>query len=325
MNLFRLSCLALISATLACISLPAAAQSTSFPTRSVRLVVGFPPGAGNDLIARAVANRLAEIWKQPVVVENRPGASGSIGADTVARAAPDGYTLLLVGSSHLIHAAMSQKLPYRAVEDYTPVSVVGTGQLVLEINKELPVNSVQELIALAKTRRLAYGSAGSGTSVHIIGEMFSRAAGVQMTHVPYKGSAPAQTDLIGGQVQLIFQVTQVALPSIRNNQVRALAVTGKSRLPDLPNLPTMMELGLPDATLEIWWGVMAPAGVPAATLRVLNEGVRQAVATPEAQRQLIAAGLQVRSSTSDEFQKTVRDDYNTFVKLVREANLKLAD
>ncbi len=301
----------------------AMAQGSSFPNRPVKMIVGYPPGGGNDQIARAVSQRLSEIWKQPVIVENRAGASGSIGADAVARAVPDGYTLLLTGSSHLIQAAVSPKVvPYKAVDDFTPVSMVGSAQLVVEVHPSVPANNIRELIALAKTRRLAYGSAGTGTSPHIAGEMFARAAGIEMTHVPYKGSAPAQTDLIGGQVQLVFQVTQSALTSVKAGQVRAIAVTGKGRLPDLPNVPTVAESGLPGYSLEIWWGVLAPPGLPAEVLRALNEGVRQAAAHPDVQKRLNMAGLQVESTSSEEMQKTMRTDLDAFIKLVREAGIK---
>ena len=325
MHNFPLACVAGLTAVLSLFSSGVAAQGAAFPSRPVKMIVGYPAGSGNDLIARAVSQRLSDMWKQPVIVENKAGASGVIGADAVARAAPDGYTLLLTGSSHLIQAAVSRKTPYRALEDFTPVSVVGTGPLILEINSEVPAKTVQELISLAKTRPLAYGSAGTGTSPHIAGEMFARAAGIQLTHVPYKGSAPAQTDLIGGQVQAVFQVTQVALPHVRTNQVRALAVTGKSRLPDLPNVPTMTEAGLPSASLEIWWGVLAPTGVPAETQRILNESVRQAVANPDVQRQLAQAGLLPGSSTSEEMLRIMRQDYDAFVKIVREAGIKPTD
>ena len=297
----------------------------SFPNKPVRMIVGYPPGGGNDLIARAVSNRLAEIWKQPVVVENRAGASGSIGAELVARAAPDGYTLLLTGTSHLIHGASSKKVPYKAVDDFTAVSVVGSAPMVIEVYPGLPVNNVRELIALAKTRSLNYGSAGTGTSPHIAGEMFARMAGVPMTHVPYKGSAPAQTDLIGGQIDAVFQVTQSALPSMKANQVRGIAVTGRKRLSELPNVPTVAESGLPGYTMELWWGVLAPANMPAATLRALNEGVRAALASPDVQRQLNSAGLVVGASSPDEMLKVMRSDFEAFAKLSRDASITAED
>ena len=302
-----------------------AALAQAFPTKSVRVIVGYPPGGGNDLIARSVSNRLAEIWKQPVVVENRAGASGSIGAEFVARSAPDGYTLLVTGSSHLIHGAMSKRVPYKAVDDFSAISVVGTAPMIIEVHPSLPVNNVRELIALAKTRSLNYGSAGTATSPHIAGELFVRAAGVSMTHIPYKGSGPMQTDLIGGQIQLGFQVTQVTIPSMKANQVRGIAVTGRSRMPDLPNLPTVAESGLPGYVMELWWGFMGPANIPAASVRSLNDSVRSALTAPEVQRQLNAAGLVVGGSTPEEMTRTMRSDFEAFAKLGRDANITTED
>jgi tripartite-type tricarboxylate transporter receptor subunit TctC len=322
MNLSRRSSLALLAAGLAFAAGGASAQVSAFPKKPVRIVVGYPAGSGNDLIARAVGNRLSEMWKQPVIVENKAGASGVIGADTVARAAPDGYTLLLTGSSHLIQAAVARKGPYKALEDFTPISMVGTGPLVLEVNNDVAAKTVPELIKLAKAQRLTFGSAGTGTSPHIAGELFARTAGIKMTHVPYKGSAPAQVDLIGGQVNMVFQVIQVALPHIRAGQVRALAVTGKTRSPDLPNVPTMAEAGLPAAGLEIWWGFLGPAGMPAELVRSLNQAVREAVANSEVQQKLVSAGLVPGSSTPDEMLATMRQDYDTFVNLVKAADIK---
>ncbi|MGE4243464.1 tripartite tricarboxylate transporter substrate binding protein [Ramlibacter sp.] len=321
MNIRRFATLAAVAAAIGLGSAGAAAQG-AFPNKPVKIMVGYPAGSGNDLIARAVGNRLSEIWKQPVVVENRAGASGQIGAEAVARAAPDGYTLLLTGSSHLIQAAVAGKGPYRAVEDFNPISLVGGGPLILEVNNGVAAKTVAEFVALGKKQTLAYGSAGTGTSPHIAGEMFARAAGIKMTHVPYKGSAPAQTDLIGGQVQAVFQVTQVALPHVRSGQVRALAVTGKTRLPDLPNVPTMTEAGFPDASLQIWWGFLAPAGTPADVMRVLTDSVRQAVATPDVQQRLAGAGLVPGSSTAEDMLSTMKSDFTTFVNLVKAADIK---
>lgn len=302
-----------------------AVLAQSFPTKSVRVVVGYPPGGGNDLIARAVSNRLAEIWKQPVVVENKAGASGSIGADFVARSAPDGYNLLVTGTSHLIHGAMSKRVPYKAVDDFTGIAMVGTAPMIIEVNNKLPVTNVRELIELAKTRSLNYGSAGTATSPHIAAELFARAAGIKMTHIPYKGSGPMQTDLIGGQVDLGVQVTQTTIPSIKAGQVRGIAVTGRSRMADLPNLPTVIESGLPGFTMELWWGFMGPANMPAATVRALNEGVRNALTAAEVQRQLNAAGLIVGGSTPEEMQKTMRADFEAFAKLGRESGITAED
>ena len=302
-----------------------AALAQAFPNKAVRVVVGYPPGGGNDLIARSVSNRLAEIWKQPVVVENRGGASGSIGAEFVARSAADGYTLLLTGSSHMIHGAMSKRVPYKAVDDFSAISVVGTAPMIIETHPSLPVTNVRELIALAKTRNLNYGSAGTATSPHIAGELFTRAAGVKMTHIPYKGSGPMQTDLIGGQIDLGFQVTQVTIPAIKANQVRGIAVTSRARMPDLPNLPTVVESGLPNYVMELWWGFMGPANIAAPTVRALNESVRNALTAETVQRQLNAAGLVVGGSTPEDMMKTMRSDFEAFAKLGREAGITTED
>ena len=301
------------------------ALAQAFPTKAVRVVVGYPPGGGNDLIARAVSNRLADIWKQPVVVENKAGASGSIGADFVARSAPDGYNLLLTGTSHLIHGAMSKRVPYKAVDDFTAISTTGTAPMIIEVNPKLPVNTVQELIALAKTRNLNYGSAGTATSPHVMAELFARAAGIKMTHIPYKGSGPMQTDLIGGQIDLGVQVTQTTIPSIKANHVRGIAVTGRARMTELPNLPTVAESGVPGFTAELWWGFMGPANLPAPVLRALNEGVRNALTAADVQRQLISAGLVVGGSTPEEMLKTMRADFEAFAKLGREAGITAED
>jgi tripartite-type tricarboxylate transporter receptor subunit TctC len=318
------TCAAIAGAILWFCGFPALAQTSSFPSRPVRMIVGFPPGAGNDLIARAVSQHLSEIWKQPVVVENRAGASGSIGAEAVARAPADGHTLLLAGSSHLIHAALSSKVPYHAVNDFTPIATVGTGQLVLEVNLALPVKTLKELIDLAKAQpgKLSYGSAGTGTSLHIAGEMFKRMAGVDMVHIPYRGSAPAQNDLIGGQVQLMFQVTQSALPSVAANQVRAIAVTGKTRLAELPNVPTVDESGIPGYEMSIWWGVLGPAGLPKDLVQTLQVAVQRAIGDAETRKRLVAIGLDPSTSSHEEFLQVMRADLDRFATLIRDAGIK---
>lgn len=320
----RISWAIMTSVFLLLVNNPAVAQTVEFPSRPVKMIVGYPPGGGNDLIARALSQRLSEMWGQPVVVENRAGASGRIGADFVARSAPDGYTLLLTGSSHLIVAATGGPSPYRPIDDFTPVSAVCTAQIVLEVNPSFPPKTVQELIALARSQpgRISFGSAGYGTSPHLAGELFKQMAGIEMTHVPYKGSGPAQTDLIGGQIQVVFQVAQVAIPSIKSGQVRALAVTGKSRIRDLPNVPTIAESGLPDYEMSLWWGVLAPAGLPRNISQSLSEAIQKAVAYPEVEKRLGAAGLQAGSSTSEELMQIMRKDFERYSKLIREAGIK---
>jgi tripartite-type tricarboxylate transporter receptor subunit TctC len=302
---------------------PGAAETT-FPAKPVRIVVGYPPGAGTDLPARVFADYFSNVWKQTVIVDNKPGASGSIGAAFVARAPADGYTLLLAGSSHLIQAAMTPDLQFRAVDDFTPISLVGTGPLILEVNKSLKANSVKELIDLAKSQPngLTYASAGTGTSPHIAGEMFDRAMGMSMRHVPYKGSAPAQVDLIGGQINLMFQVPQAAIPTILSKDVRALAVTGNKRLPDLPDVPTFKEAGYSNFDLVIWLGIMGPRGMPKDVTDKINGDIKNAIADESVRKRLHDLGLDPVSSSSADFLKQMNTDFDSFKKTLKEAGIR---
>ncbi|HYF19660.1 MAG TPA: tripartite tricarboxylate transporter substrate binding protein [Ramlibacter sp.] len=312
---------AVLGASLAVASLSALGQAAPFPSRPVRMMVGYPPGAGNDLIARAVSQRLAEIWKQPVVVENRAGASGSIGADAVARATPDGYTLLLTGSSHLIHGAVSKRVPYKAVDDFTPVSSVGGGQLVVEVHPSLPVNNVQELIALAKQRRLAYGSAGTGTSPHIAGEMFAKAAGVQMTHVPYKGATQAAMGVAGKEVQAAFQGIATVTSLVKAGKLKLIAVTTPRRLPQFPDVPTVGETGMPGFEFNSWFAIMAPAGTPRPIVNALSAEVKKALQDAEVREKLSAQGLTPRGTTPEELNTALRAQLAKYGALIKANNI----
>ncbi len=240
--------IALVLAAAAAAFAPAASTQTPYPTKPVRIVVPFPAGGTTDILARAAAQKLSETWGQQVVVDNRPGAGGNIGAELVAKSPPDGYTLLMgtVGT-HAINASLYAKMPYDHVKDFAPVILVAGVPNVLVVHPSLPVNSVQELIAYAKANpgKLNFASSGSGTSIHLSGELFKVMTGVQMTHVPYKGSAPALTDLVGGQVQLMFDNLPSSLPLIKAGKLRALAVTSAQRSPALPDVPTVAESGVP--------------------------------------------------------------------------------
>src|SRR5438034_5972010 len=254
-----------LAAALLVVAAPVALGQVAYPTKPVRLVVPFPAGGTTDLLARAAAQKLSEAWGQQVIVDNRPGAAGNIGAELVAKAAPDGYTLLMgtVGT-HAINASLYAKMPYDHVKDFAPVILVAGVPNVLVVNPSLPVHSVQELIAYAKANpgKLNFASSGSGTSIHLSGELFKVMTGVQMTHVPYKGSAPALQDLLGGQVQLMFDNLPPSLPQIKAGRLRALAVTSATRAPALPDVPTVAEAGLPGFEASSWFGVLAPAGTP---------------------------------------------------------------
>src|SRR5205809_3388235 len=274
-----------LTAALLVVAAPVALGQAAYPTKPVRLVVPFPAGGTTDLLARAAAQRLSEAWGQQVIVDNRPGAAGNIGAELVARSAPDGYTLLMgtVGT-HAINASLYAKMPYDHVKDFAPVILVAGVPNVLEVNPALPVNSVADLIKLAKAKpgQINFASSGSGTSIHLSGELFKTMAGVDMTHVPYKGSAPALTDLMGGQVQLMFDNLPSALPQIKGGRLRAIALTSTTRAAVLPDIPTVAESGLPGFEASSWFGILAPAGTPPAIVTWINAEVGKWVASAEA-------------------------------------------
>jgi len=315
---------ALVAALLAAIAFvattPAAAQGAAYPTKPVRLVVPFPAGGTTDILARAVAQKLSETWGQQVIVDNRPGAGGNIGSELVAKSPPDGYTLLMgtVGT-HAINPSLYAKMPYNHVKDFTPVILVAGVPNVLVVNPSLPVNSVQELIAYGKANpnKLNFASSGNGTSIHLSGELFRTMTGVQMTHVPYKGSSPALTDLIGGQVQLMFDNLPSSLQFIKAGKLRALAVTSLARSQALPDVPTLAESGLPGFEASSWFGVLAPAGTPADIVAKLNGAVAAWLASPAAKEQLAAQGAIPAGGSPDAFVKHIADESAKWAKVVK--------
>jgi len=298
---------------------PAAAQAT-YPTKPVRLVVPFPPGGTTDILARAVAQKLSEAWGQQVIVDNRPGAGGNIGSELVAKSAPDGYTLLMgtVGT-HAINPSLYAKMPYDHVKDFTPVILVAGVPNVLVVNPSLPVNSVTELIAYGKANpnKLNFASSGNGTSIHLSGELFRTMTGVQMTHVPYKGSSPALTDLIAGQVQLMFDNLPSSLQFIKAGKLRALAVTSAERSSALPDVPTLAESGLPGFEASSWFGVLAPAGTPNDVIVKLNTAIAGWLATADAKEKLAAQGAIAAGGAPDAFVRHIAAESNKWAKVVK--------
>jgi len=298
---------------------PVAAQG-AYPTKPVRLVVPFPAGGTTDILARAVAQKLSETWGQQVIVDNRPGAGGNIGSELVAKAPPDGYTLLMgtVGT-HAINPSLYAKMPYDHVKDFTPVILVAGVPNVLVVNPSLPVNSVQELIAYGKANpnKLNFASSGNGTSIHLSGELFRTMTGVQMTHVPYKGSAPALTDLIGGQVQLMFDNLPSSLQFIKAGKLRALAVTSTERSSALPELPTLAESGLPGFEASSWFGVLAPAGTPNDIVTKVNGAIAAWLASPDAREKLAAQGAIAAGGPPDAFVKHIGNESAKWAKVVK--------
>jgi len=301
-------------------------QAPAYPAKPIRLVVPFPPGGATDILARDVAQKLTEAWGQSVVVDNRPGAGGNIGAELVAHASPDGYTLLMgtVGT-HAINASLYAKMPYDHIRDFAPVILVAGVPNVLVVNPALPVNSVAELIAYAKANpgKLNFASSGNGTSIHLSGELFKVMAGVQMTHVPYKGSAPAVQDLISGQVQLMFDNLPPSLPQIKAGKLRALAVTSATRAPALPDVPTMAEAGLPGFEASSWFGVLAPAGTPPAIVAKLNAEIAKWLATPEAKERLSKQGANAAGGSPEDFVKHIAAETAKWAKVVKDSGAKI--
>jgi tripartite-type tricarboxylate transporter receptor subunit TctC len=318
--------LALLGTALLVLPAIANAQTPAYPTKPIRLVVPFPAGGATDIFAREVAKHLTETWGQSVVVDNRPGAGGNIGSELVAKAPPDGYTLEMgtVGT-HAINASLYSKMPYDHVKDFVPVILVAGVPNVLVVNPSVPVNSVQELIAYAKANpgKLNFASSGSGTSIHLSGELFKVMAGVQMTHVPYKGSAPALQDLLGGQVQLMFDNLPPSLPQIKAGKLRALAVTSATRAPALPDTPTVAESGLPGFEASSWFGVLAPAGTSPAIVAKLNAEIAKWLASPEAKEKLAAVGANIGGGTPEDFARHIQSETAKWAKVVKESGAKV--
>jgi tripartite-type tricarboxylate transporter receptor subunit TctC len=312
-------------ALLAAFALLAHAQAP-FPSKPIRIVVPFPAGGTTDILARAVAQKLTDTLGQTVVVDNRPGAAGNIGAELVAKSPPDGYTLLMgtVGT-HAINASLYAKMPYDHVKDFAPVILVAGVPNVLVVHPSVPANNVQELIAYIKANpgKVNFASSGSGTSIHLAGELFKTMAGLSMTHVPYKGSAPAVTDLIGGQVQLMFDNLPSALPQIKAGKLRALAVTSAQRASALPDVPTVAEAGLPGFDATSWFGLLAPAGTPKDVVAKLNAEVAKWLASTEAREKLAAQGAIAAGQSPEDFTRHIAAETAKWQKVVKESGAKV--
>lgn len=305
--------------------LPVLASAQGYPDKPIRLVVPFVPGGGTDSIARDMAKSLGEKLGQAIVVENRGGGGGAIGANLVAHASPDGYTLLFATSTFVTNAAAEGTTLYDVEKSFAPIAMIGRGPLLVVTNKEVPVDSIAQLreLALKKPNTLNFCSAGNGSINHMSGELFKQRAGVQMTHVPYKGSGPAVLDLLAGRVQVFFSTVPTILPQIKDNRVKLLAVTSKERSPLFPNTPTMAEAGIPDFDVSTWWGVLAPAGTPPEVIKKLNDAVNEAAAANLVRQRLTDEGAQSFKGTPADFAGVLHNELAMWKAVVKQSGMKL--
>jgi tripartite-type tricarboxylate transporter receptor subunit TctC len=305
-------------------ALPLGAQD--YPRRPVRLIVPFPPGGGNDIVARAVAQELGKSLGQQLVVDNRAGAGGAIGAELAARSPADGYTLFLGGvGSHVVNPSLHAKLSYDPIRDFAPVTLIASAPSVLVVNPSLQATSIAEFTALAKANpgKLNYASNGNGSSAQLAAVLYESMAGVRMVHVPYKGVAPALVDLMSGEVQLMFGTLVAILPHIKAGRLRALAVTGRNRSAPLPEVPTLAESGLPGYEAGSWYGILAPAGTPGAIVARLNAEINAAIRQPEVRERLAAEGAEVLGGTPGDFASHIKAELSRMGRLMREAGVRM--
>jgi tripartite-type tricarboxylate transporter receptor subunit TctC len=311
---------ALAGATLLLASAGALAQGAApgagpgFPSKPVRIVVPFPPGGGADTLARIMEPRLAAIWGQPIIVENRPGASGHIGADFVAKSAPDGATLLMSSTASLTE---------KNVDQFAPVSLVSASPYIVTANPKVPAANIRELIALAKSQpgKLSFASSGTGAASHLSAELFKSMAGVDLLHVPYKGTGQAVTDLVAGHVNLMFAPAQTVMPYVREGRLRALALTGSKRSETLPELPTVAESGLPGYEAVGWFGLLAPAATPQAIVAKISADANRVLAEREVREKMLGLGADPSGDTPEEFARFIRNDQAKWSKLMKEAGI----
>jgi len=322
----RMSKLALLSVALTMglsSAMASAADTSPWPNKPISLIVPFAAGGTTDVLARALGERLSPALGQTVIVENRGGAGATIGASYVARAAPDGYTLLIGAVHHTIATSVYKELPYDFQKSFVPVTTVALVPNVLVINANTPASTVDELVKLAKASpgALSYGSNGAGTAQHLIGTQFSAIKGVDLMHVPYKGSGPLTTDLVGGQISMSFDTVTPVLPQIKAGKLRALAVTTAQRSSALPEVPTLAESGLPGFDIGTWFGVLAPAGTPADVTARLNQEMVKIIKSPEFRQRMAEIGAETVGNTQAEMAQQIADDTARFGKLVKENNV----
>ena len=312
---------ALLVAGIAC---GGAHAQQDYPGKPIRLIVPFAPGGGTDIVARLLAQKLTESFRQTVIVDNRAGGGGTIGAETAVRATPDGYTAIMMSGSYATNAAMF-KLPYDPVNDIVPMGLIGDTAFLVALHPAVPIRSVAELIAYAKAKpgALNYGSSGTGGIAHLSGELFDLLAGTKMTHVPYKGTGPALNDLLGGQIQLIYGSAPSTIPLVQSNRLRAIAVTTTKRLSSLPELPTVAEGGVAGYEVVLWYGVLGPKGLPQNIVARWNAEIRKATKLPDMKERLISEGFDIDDSPPAVFQAMLKRDVAKWIKVVKDAKVRM--
>ncbi|MEO7727714.1 MAG: tripartite tricarboxylate transporter substrate binding protein [Burkholderiales bacterium] len=304
---------------------PCAGAAEAFPARPVRMIVPYAAGGGADIVGRSIAQKLGDIWNQQVVIDNRPGAGGNIGTEIAARAPPDGYTLLLIGPNHTVNVSLFSKLPFDPVKDFAPVSLVTSAPYLLLANPGIAVTSVRELIAFAKARsgKVFYGSAGNGTAGHLGMELIKTMAGIEMAHVPYKGSPPMITDLIAGQVSFAFDNVLSSSPHVKAGRLRALAVSTAKRSSVMPDLPTVAEAGLPTFEVAVWQGILAPANTPAAIVSLIHAAIVKVLGRPDLQERMAAQGADIIANTPQQFAAYIKTDLAKWAKVVKDSGARV--
>ena len=308
----------------ALLMLIAVSAAAAYPDHPIRFVVPVAAGGGNDIVARLLAQKLTDAWGQSVVVDNRPGAATAIGAEIVARAIPDGYTIMLTSVSFAINAGMRKQLPFDPVRDFATITQVARVPQIMVVNPAVPATTLAEFIALAKAKpgQLNYASAGTGSSTHLAMELFMDMTGTKLNHVPYKGTAPGLTDVIAGHVQITFDAIPPTLPHVKSNRVRALAIGGIQRFPTLPDVPTLAEAGLPNYTFQSWFGIFAPARTPEAVVRTLNRELVRIIALPETRKAFVELGIEPVGTSPEEFGKYLRAEIARWSDVMRAHNIR---
>jgi tripartite-type tricarboxylate transporter receptor subunit TctC len=311
---------------LALLAVPLSAAAQAFPSKPIKIVVPFTPGGSNDVLARAIGDKLSASFSQPVVVDNKPGASGNIGSDLVAKAPPDGYTLLIAANNIMsMNPALFAKMPFNSVKDFESVTLLGVVPVVLAVNADaVKATSVKELVALAKAKPggMRYASSGKGSPQHLSAELFKSMTGTDIVHIPYKGAAPAVTDLVGGHVEMQFGAINSLLPHIKSGKLRALGVASAQRVPSLPDVPTISEAGVQGYESDIWIGLVAPAKTPTPIVNLLNAEIKKALAAPDVRQKLAEQGIEPKTSSPSEMAKLVTDDLKRWSRVVKDAGIQ---